>query len=478
MTRDLRDLLAAAGVEERAAADPLDVAALLGRAHRRRAVRGATYSAVGLGATAVIAIGAVSADGLWRDEETPVPPATTTTTATTAPRPTRAPTAEPADVAAPAPDAFAPDWELCGKPDPDDWESPYWIEPDTRWAALTDGPVSVDAELGTINDASEVTVRVVGAHAVAMSEDLSYENPAVVVAVAAAPFDATVTGPLAPGAPIDLPHVDVPLTSCAASPLTGGDGSLTAALDPAGWYALVLTVDVTTADGVTTRKNLQAFSLGTEPAYDQEPAPGSTASEWTIREFRADGAQPVPLDSTVRLPVGWGGHSDSGFTPALENLCGAASTPWPPEWLTRMGTNNYLKPPPPPGVANPFGVAATGFREGAQLIVQVTTTNTGSAVNDAWIVSPGVTIVKDGQIVGWRHMWNNAYAPATWGSGQTVQLEFPLGETTCTFMRGEPWPAGTYEVYVHQAMDILPQSGYATRWSQGVTGGPITFTLN
>lgn len=472
--RDLRDLLAAAGAEERAAADPLDVASLLGRAHRRRAVRGTTYSAVGLGAAAAIVLGAVSADGLWRDAP-PAPPATETTEPTT--RPSGTPTAEPAEVATPTPDAFEPDWELCDKPDPDDRESPYWIEPDTRWAALTDGPISVDGELRATDDNQEVTVHVVGAHAVAMSDDLSYENPAVVVAVAAAPFDATVAGPLAPGTPLDLPHVDVPLTSCAASPRTGGDGSLTAALDPAGWYGLILTVDVTTADGGTTRQNLWAFSLGTEPSQEE---PGSAADGWTIRETLGGVATPVQLDSAVRLPAGWGGHTedDAMDNGEMEGLCGTRSTPWPPQWLATTGEINNRKPAPPAGVANPFSVAATGFRDGSELVVRVTTTNTGTAVNDAWIASPGVTVVKDGRIIGWRNMWNHAYAPATWGTGQTVQLEFPLGEFTCTFMQGEPWPAGTYEVYVQQAMDVLPQTGYPARWSYGVDGGPFTFTLD
>lgn len=70
---DLHDLLAAVGAEERAAASPLDVTGLRRLAHRRRAVRGATYSAVGLGAAAAITIGAVSVAGPWRTDR-PLPP--------------------------------------------------------------------------------------------------------------------------------------------------------------------------------------------------------------------------------------------------------------------------------------------------------------------------------------------------------------------------------------------------------------------
>lgn len=467
--RDLRDLLAAAGAEERAAADPLDVAALLGRAHRRRAVRGTTYSAVGLGAAAAIVLGAVSADGLWRDDEPPAPPATETTESTA--RPSATPTAEPAEAATPTPDAFVPDWELCGTEDASDEPGPFGLEHDALLAGITDEPFPVDATLTSAQDVGEVTASIVGAYAVEWRDQLA----PVVVGVAGAQLDADVAGRLDASGTLALPHADVPITSCEASPLTGGDGALTTTLDPAGLYGLMLKVEVTTADGVTTRQDFWAFSLGTDPS-PIEPELGSPADGWTIRETLPGGAQRVPLDSAVRVTGGWGHTGLVG--PEMEDLCGVSSTPWPLPWLTTMGANNHLTPPPPDDVANRFGVTATGFRDGADLVVRVTTTYTGTAVNDAWIASPGVTVVKDGRIIGWRYMWNMAYAPATWGNGQTVQLELPLGEFTCTFMNGEPWPAGTYEVYVQQAMDVLPQTGYATRWSYGAEGGPFTFTLD
>lgn len=477
--RDLRDLFAAAGAEERAAADPLDVAALLGRAHRRRAVRGTTYSAVGLGAAAAIVVGAVSADGLWRDDEPPAPPATETSEPTA--RPTRTPTAEPAEPATPTPDAFTPDWDRCGQSTwLDDWflqeDSHIWLEPAEYGVAPADRPLSLDATVRSLDPLGGARVRLVSAFALEIGET----GLATAVGVAAAPLDVEITGDLSLDSGPQVPPTDIPFTSCAASPANGGDGALNEALDPAGYYSIGVVAEVTRGDGTTMAMSLFAGAMGTEPDWGAAaPGPDTPADEWTIRDMRADGAQPVPLDSPVRIPTGWRGHSDPDVMPDVENLCGASATPWPPVWLSNMGAINTLKPPPPAGVANRFSVTATGFREGAELFVRVTTTNTGPAVNDAWIASPGVTIVKDGRIVGWRHLWNQAYAPATWGTGQTVQLELPLGQVMCSLTQnGEPWTAGTYEVYVQEAMDVLPQTGYATRWAYDADGGPFTFTLN
>ena len=476
--RDLRDLFAAAGAEERAAADPLDVAALLGRAHRRRAVRGTTYSAIGLGTAAAIVLGAVSADGLWRDDEPPAPPATETT----APSPSGTPTAEPAEVATPTPGAFAPDWSACGQTTGmDDWflqeESNVWLDLADDGVTPADRPLSLEAALRSVDPVSDARLHLVSSFALALGDD----GLGTLVGVGAAPLDVEVAGDLGPDAGPAVPPTQIAIASCAASPANGGDGALDQGLDPAGYYLVGVVAELTRADGTTATFSLYAGAVGTEPVTDGPVSdPGSAGDGWTIRETLGGSAEAVQIDSPVRLPAGWGGHTedDAMYNGEMESLCGTRSTPWPPQWLATTGEMNNRTPLPPAGVGNPFSVAATGFRDGSELVVRVTTTNVGTAVSDAWIASPGVTVVKDGRIIGWRNMWNHAYAPATWATGQTVQLEFPLGQFTCTFMQGEPWPAGTYEIYVQQTMDVLPQTGYATRWSYGAEGGPFTFTLD
>lgn len=109
---DLRHLLAATGVEERAAAEPLDVTALLGRARRRRIRHGAGYSAIGVVAAAAVALGVVSDAAPWRQH--PVPPASPSATAS----PTDTPTATPTPPGLPSAvmlDGAAP---YCGDPMP------------------------------------------------------------------------------------------------------------------------------------------------------------------------------------------------------------------------------------------------------------------------------------------------------------------------------------------------------------------------
>ncbi|GEN80095.1 hypothetical protein [Actinotalea fermentans] len=129
--RDLHDLFAAAGAAERAAADALDVAALRRLAHRRRAVRGTTYSAVGVAAAAAIAMGVLGPGGLGDDR--PLPPADSPTAT---PTPGTWPAAVTLDGPVPA----------CGDPMPalvtPDGEPELTIEQITQGAPLVAGGVA------------------------------------------------------------------------------------------------------------------------------------------------------------------------------------------------------------------------------------------------------------------------------------------------------------------------------------------------
>ncbi len=454
--RDLRDLFAAAAAEERAAADPLDVAALLGRAHRRRAVRGTTYSAIGLGTAAAITLGAVSADGLWRDDEPPVPPATETATT----RPTPTPTAEPAEAATPTPDAFAPDWEMCGTERIDEFrdeEHPIWLAVEQN-AERADTPVPVDAALTSAEDAGEIAARVVGAYAFEWLEG----DRAAVVGVAGAPLDVRVTGSLTAGGTIAVPHFDVPLTSCEASPLVGGDGSLTTTLDPAGWYVLVLVVDVTTADGVTTRMDLGVFNLGTQPDWGEaEPSftPGPKPPTGQVFELTPG----TPLRLTT-------GQTMNATNDTWDELVLSCGTP------VQRTLPDAGKPT--------LTTAATAFVDGGELVVRVSMTNTST--QDLTHVSfpyPSVDVSRDGATVGRAWLDGKLTLPwdAVWRRGETLEVEWSLGPNTCAFVGDEPWPAGEYAIDPSFALVYdfnLPDGPTATGFSERITGGPFPFTLD
>lgn len=484
MTYDLRQGLTALGDAERAVAPALPVDVLITRARRKRMAHAATYSAIGVGAAAAVTIGAIAANGALTDRA-PIPPATGAPTTTPTRTPGATPTTTPTTTTTEA--AWAPNWGLCGMPAEDFYGRDIgWVEDASQEFFLSSDLLLPDSAL-PMDEPLTLQMRVLSwglpqrdadvriADVVALDAD-PFTGEGQVVAVAAVPTDTVTHGTLAEGDGMPLDPAQVTLTACTASPLTGGDGSLDAAL-PDGTYQAEAVAEVTTTDGIDVLIGWLGY-LGEMPVRD-EPQANNPSGESTIREIQADGPYPVAVDSPNRLPVlhGWG-HSGAYASEDMEELCGTVSTPWPTAWLATHGAENGWREPPPPGTTNPFSLSATGFRDGGELIVRVTTTNAGPTVSDAWIASPGVTVVKNGRIVGWRHMWNMAYAPATWGSGQTVQLEMDLGEFTCTFMMGEPWPSGTYEVYVQETMDLLPQAGYPERWRSGVVGGPFTFTLD
>lgn len=483
---DLTTALGAAAERATAAASPLSVDRLVGRLHRTRTARTATYSAIGVGAAAVVTVGAITANGLTGDRDpAPAPPATNEPTPTPdhTPRPTPAPTPS----ATPTEAAWQPSWNLCGMSAEDLWtlddgasDQPggWWIDAPWQESALPlDEPSTITARLYPPDGTEDVSARVTGAVIVASDPGSASGE---VVAVANRPYDAVAEGRATAEEGLDLGAIDLGFTACTASPLTGGSASLTESLPdaaPGTYYAAVI-ADVTGTDGTArTTIDFVAYVGAMPETVEESPDPGSVATPFDDIRGRVPVA--VPLDAPYRLDdrAGWSHTIRDGFAYAADELCGATSTPWPPDWLTSTGSTNGWRGEAPAGTTAPFGVTATGFRDGGALVVRVTTTNVGPAVDDAWIASPGVTVVKDGRIIGYRHVWNWAFEAPTWSTGQTVQMEFGLGPLTCTFMNGEPWPAGTYEVYVHQNMDVLAQTGYAEPWRYDAVGGPFTFTL-
>lgn len=446
--RDLRDLFAAAGAEERAAADPLDVAALLGRAHRRRTVRGATYSAVGVGTAAAIALGAVSADGLWRDDSQPVlPPASESPTPLPSASPTA--TASPA-TAAPLPGpTFEPAWSTCGTVHALDSLQGYDPDGDALWLSTTDvdaeqyprpvdEPFELTATMNSSSDRGAADVHLTTAYLVA--EPTVSDGSGSVVAIASAPVDATASGTLAAGGEgVALPPVSIPFTSCAASPLAGGDGALDRWLDPNGLYLVVVVADVTTADGVTHPVASVVGSVGTAP----RATPSESAITMSTTPFR------VPADRST----------DSTSTEGAESWCGAEAA----------------------GSMEPGDVAiatdATGFRDNGQLVVRASLTNAGSGtISGAWLDTLALIVARDGRQVGIAQLTSSLVLPDAWSPGQTLDVELSAGRFTCTFMHGEPWPAGQYQLLLHAS--IAGPDTHAYDGGELFGGGPFTFTLD
>jgi len=484
MTYDLRQGLTALGDAERAAAPALPVGALLTRAHRKRMAHAATYSAIGVGAAAAVTIGAIAANGTLTDRD-PVPPATEAPTSTPTQTPPATPTTTPTT---PTEVAWAPNWGLCGMPAEDFWargtgyvegrsQELYLSSDLLPESALPMGePLTLQMRVlswGLPQQDADVRI----ADVVALDGD-PFTGEGQVVAVAAVPTDIVTHGTLADGDGMPLDPAQVTLTACTASPLTGGDGALDAAL-PHGSYQAGAVAEVTTTDGIEVLVGWLGY-LG-EPPEVEGPPSGIPSDDWLRQNVT-----PEPLSLTVprRLSTQetWNHNFEAGYSyghteAEIRATCLAPAAPWPswppgfPDAPSEHGTA-------PAGTPEPVTVSATGFRDGTELVIRFTTTNVGPPASDVWLVAPGVIVAKDDRIIGWASDWNIPYESPTLATGQSVSLDLSLGASTCTFMMGEPWPAGSYEVYVQQNVDIPAQAGYEEPWRYDVLGGPFTFTLD
>ena len=462
MTYDLRQGLTALGDAERAAAPALPVGTLLTRAHHKRMAHAATYSAIGVGAAAAVTIGAIAANGTLTDRD-PVPPATgaPTSTPTQTPRatPTPTPTTTPTEV------AWAPNWDLCGTPAEDFWAR------DTGWVEGTSQELYLSSDLLPesalpMGEPLTLQMRVLSwglpqrdadvriADVVALDGD-PFTGEGQVVAVAAVPTDIVTHGTLADGDGMPLDPAQVTLTACTASPLTGGDGALDAAL-PHGSYQAGAVAEVTTTDGIEVLVGWLGY-LG-EPPEVEGPATPQLPVSTGLAPTEQSAA--ITLGSPLRL--GPSATWNNTNVPADEQAL----------WCGTPAPTGPLRNDAIPALT----LSGTGFRDGDDLVVQLTLTNTWSnPVPSGQLIYPYLSVAKDGRVVGNAQVNMSSYSlPAPLQPGEAVQLEMSLGPLTCTFMLGEPWPAGTYElnagVFLYVPPDVTPGiPGYAVR---------TTFTLD
>jgi hypothetical protein len=475
---DLANALGAVAERATAAASPLPVDRLVGRLHRTRTVRTATYSAIGLGAAAVVTVGAVAADGLIADRDpAPAPPATDeagpTPDRTPAARPTPTPSATPTEA------AWQPSWDLCGTPADDllarddstpgdgggwrleaPWEhaSNALNEPMTLKAVLFPPLFPRDA-------AEDVAARITDALVVEA-------GTGEVVAVADRPADDVTHGLATSEDGLSLAPTTFGFAACTASPLTGGSGSLAEPLPEAaaGTYWAITVAEITTGDGsVVTTLDFVGY-VGASP---EETAPGTEPS--------SPPRQPVTLtaDTPLRLAVGETLNNRTDDFRVGDTWCGV-SAPAAAPWLATT---------PTPG--GPLALSATGFLADGELVLQLTTTNTGAAITGASALDPDITVVSPngqvidaaggfvshGQVIGRARDSSREFVTPSWATGAQTQLETSIGPFTCTFMYGTPWPTGTYEVYASQTVVIPEQAGYPGGRRDVVVGGPFTFTL-
>lgn len=447
MTAALRDLFAAAADDERAAARPLDVDALLTQAHRRRTAHATAYSAIGLGVAAAVTFGAVSADGLWRDDEPPVPPATESP----APRPTQTPEVRPTPTVTPTEVAWAPDWNLCGMPSEDlflrdtaaDEEGGWAVGSTWSWetSVPVDAPFSLELiayggwnEAPNAPDASIADVHVVDVVAVAYDEET--DDNGAVVGVAAVPVDVVGHGQTDNDDGLPLEALEMSFVSCSASPLTGGDGSLDTTLAD-GDYHVVALADVTPEGGQTvTAVSIVGFLGEVEPV---EP--------WA-------GYSPTPTQDTYYLTAGtplqltadrtWNQTLDEWRNTPHDKCIGGWDWPVPDEYPD-----------------SPVQITGTPFLRDGELIVHVTLTNTSDVdLSESFVRGPQVFVARDGQRLGFAFggvLGDASLVPAgpfpegqqydigIWPAGQAYEVELTLGRTNCL---GEPWDAGTYDFHV------------------------------
>jgi hypothetical protein len=337
-----------------------------------------------------------------------------------------------------------------------------------------DAPFALGLRVFAYPDTSPgaVDARLTDVVAITWDETLG-DSGGVVSAVGAVPTDAValgLDGGDIGGLPFDA--VQMSLVSCAASPLTGGDGSLATAPtgDDASVFALA---DIFPEGGEPYTSVGFVGYLGEVPVWDDLPA-DAPSDDWRLYSV----PNPLSLTTPLRLSVRdtWN-HGFGSIESELLATCGAAATPgpaWPPGWpSTPTGKGTA-----PSSAPETVSVSATGFRDGAELVIRFTTTNIGPPASDVWLVAPGVIVAKDHRILGWAHDWGISYASPPLGNGQSVSLDISLGASSCANMATDPWPAGEYEVYVQQNVDIPAQAGYAEPWSYDVFGGPFTFTLD
>lgn len=469
MSHDLRRELHDLSKSERPFLDDLPIALLQERARRRRVQRAATYSAIGAATVAVLAFGGIAGASALRhraaDPALPDAPAPTPTASTNSPAPAPTPTASPTATPTATDAVWAPSWDACAQKiaegsfaGTDDAGNYWWSSTTVDWQISPN--VGEPFELGlqlssTSAQAQTVQVRLVDVWATRFDQDTFTWN---VVGVASRPLGNLSEGVLpasdtATYVPLPLAPAEVQIASCASAPGAGGDGALDIPLAD-GEYELVVRTDVTKADGTTQQVYSLVGALGESPP---QPEPGAAPTDETTSSAPSVD-EPFHLAPGVPLRLGTALTTNNATMSGTDQMsfCGkdvAGVTPTPNTPQTRAT------------------LSATAFLADGELVVQMTTTNTGPALAGADIGLPMAYIARDGRLVGLVQNPTSYFAIDQWPAAGSVQYELAVGRFTCTFMLGEPWPAGTYDVIYQQSLG--PGDGTAFDMS-----GRSTFTIS
>lgn len=159
-----------------------------------------------------------------------------------------------------------------------------------------------------------------------------------------------------------------------------------------------------------------------------------------------------------------------------DHATNSTTTPWPEYWC---GAPTEVSPDvnATTGLGVP-GITTTGtaFRENGELIVRMSLTNTGpTTLSGRWLQYLGFTVERDGRRVGAANLEGSLILPTSWAPGTTLDVEMSAGPWTCTFMLGEPWRPGQYQVVANPWL-----AGPETLQSDGLTwiGSTFAFTLD
>jgi hypothetical protein len=434
-------------------------------AARRRRVRwqvGVTAAAAAV--VGVLVLGGAAAGGLLDRDPAPVPPATEEPRET----PDRTPAATPTPTPTPTPTeaAWEPSWDLCGMPADglyaretawdEATETGWWIE--SMWPYDTTVPVDGLLPLTlSVNgpEVAAVTVEAQLTEFVALETDYA-TGAGQVAGVAAMPTGDLVRGRGTEEDAVSLGSIEMRLVSCDASPLTGGDGALDTSLTGQG-YDVIAVADISPDGGDTVTAVAYVGHIGEYPPTAVEPPSNGPAT-----------TGPAPTEQSAALTVGTPLRLGPSATWNNSNLPAEEQA----LWCGAPAPTASLRNDPVPALT----LTGSGFRDGEELIVQMTLTNTwGSPVPSGSMIYPSVSVSRNGRIVGNANAYVSSYSlPEPLQPGESVQLEMSLGHFTCTFMMGEPWPAGTYELdagtYLYVSHDVTPGiPGYQVR---------TTFTLD
>lgn len=419
LSRSLRDLSTAADMGD----GHLPVDQILRRVHRRRARTAATYSAVGLTAATALVLGGVTFANRLDEPDlvpvvTPTPSATPTptTTATPSPTPSATPTVAAEAAVLPAPTDWTIPWDLCGQR----------FDEENVDAALAGAEVRAQVAASTLQVGqaldAEVAIDWTGTQPFEVRFDglvAVARGGATIGLPSSAPQGVRITPSGSTSASVALPTA---LVSCVGADGSADDGAPLAA----GPYSLALLYTVIAADGTQTQQMTGAGSVEV------------TGSGGAV--------QPTTGTSVVTSPAPL--RVDAGMD---QGACG--------ETVDGTGTVQ-------PDVSYPFDLRGTASLVDGQLVASITALNTGRHLRSTSVSYPEVMVVRDGRVIGRAAPGGSELPVADWPTGGELTTQVSLGLHTCTFMRGEPWPAGTYELYAYQWGSVMAE------------GGPWTFTLD